>query len=475
MRLTRVTLFFIVLILGLGFFRLIDYLLQDLEFQTLQATEESMVDTANILAGYVETGGSLAGLGEIFDNSYNRDIEALIFKKLKTNVGLNAYLTDDKGIILFDSGYPKNIGEDFSRFRDIRLTLAGKYGARSSRTDENDKNSSVMFVGAPVHKDGKIVGCLSVYKAQADVLPFVQERRRDIIFATIFIGSGIIILIGAVFIWLFRPIGQLTDYARSITRGERRSKPAVGLGREANTLANALHDMRESLEGRTHSDKYIQTLTHELKSPLAAIQGAAELMDEDMPAADRAHFLENICNQTARCERMIHRLLELSSLEAQTHLEHSHGFDIVTLCKKSIGQMTPLAEANDVTIKPDLPKHLPYKGNELLLGSALNHLLENTIHFSPKKGEVLLLLESHETEIILTVQDQGEGIPEFAAERAFERFFSYRPDDGTKGNGLGLAFVKEIANLHLGRVNIFTPKQGGTCAFIALPLIPENR
>ena len=140
MRLTRVTLFFIVLILGLGFFRLIDYLLQDLEFQTLQATEESMVDTANILAGYVETEGSLAGLSEIFDNSYNRDIEALIFKQLKTNVGLNAYLTDDKGIILFDSGDPKNIGEDFSRFRDIRLTLAGKYGARSSRTDENDKN-----------------------------------------------------------------------------------------------------------------------------------------------------------------------------------------------------------------------------------------------------------------------------------------------------------------------------------------------
>ncbi|MCH1508146.1 MAG: hypothetical protein L7T84_03000, partial [Akkermansiaceae bacterium] len=89
MRLTRVTLFFIVLILGLGFFRLIDYLLQDLEFQTLQATEESMVDTANILAGYVETEGSLAGLSEIFDNSYNRDIEALIFKQLKTNVGLN--------------------------------------------------------------------------------------------------------------------------------------------------------------------------------------------------------------------------------------------------------------------------------------------------------------------------------------------------------------------------------------------------
>ncbi len=332
-----------------------------------------------------------------------------------------------------------------------------------------------MFVGAPVHKDGKIVGCLSVYKAQADVLPFVAERRRDIIFATIFIGTGIIILIGAVFIWLFRPIGQLTDYARSITRGERRSKPEVGLGREVNTLANALHAMRESLEGRKHSEQYIQTLTHELKSPLAAIQGAAELMNEDMPAADRAHFLENIRSQTARCERMIHRLLELSSLEAQTHLEHSHQFDLAALCQKSITQMRPLADARDVTLAEDLPKKLPYKGNELLLGSALNHLLENAIHFSPPKKEVLVQIETHETEIILSVLDQGEGIPEFAAERAFERFFSYRPEEEIKGNGLGLAFVKEVADLHLGRVSIFTPEQGGTCAFIALPLIPGNR
>ena len=474
MRLTRVTLFFIFLILGLGFFRLIDYLLQDLEAQTLQATEESMVDAANLLAGYVETEGTLAGLRSIFNNTYNREVEALIFKKLKTDVGLHAYLTDDQGIILFDSGNPENEGENFSRFRDVKLTLAGEYGARSSRTDENNPNSSVMFVGAPVHKDGKIVGCVSVYKAQSDVLPFVQERRRDIIFATIFIGVGILILIGAVFIWLFRPIGQLTDYARSIARGERRSKPEVGLGREVNTLANALHAMVESLEGRKHSEQYIQTLTHELKSPLAAIQGAAELMNEDMPAEDRGHFLENIRNQTARCERMIHRLLELSSLEAQTHLEHSHKFDLTALCKKSITQMTPLADANDVTLKPDLPDKLTYRGNELLLGSALNHLLENAIQFSPPKKEVLVHIETHETEILITVTDEGEGIPEFAAERAFERFFSYRPEEEIKGNGLGLAFVKEVAGLHLGRVSIFASEQGGTCAFIALPLIAEK-
>ena len=273
--------------------------------------------------------------------------------------------------------------------------------------------------------------------------------------------------IGAVFIWLFRPIGQLTDYARSIARGERRSKPEVGLGREVNTLANALHAMVESLEGRKHSEQYIQTLTHELKSPLAAIQGAAELMNEDMPAEDRGHFLENIRNQTARCERMIHRLLELSSLEAQTHLEHSHKFDLTALCKKSITQMTPLADANDVTLKPDLPEKLTYRGNELLLGSALNHLLENAIQFSPPKKEVLVHIETHETEILITVTDQGEGIPEFAAERAFERFFSYRPEEEIKGNGLGLAFVKEVAGLHLGRVSIFASEQGGTCAFIS--------
>jgi two-component system sensor histidine kinase CreC len=327
-----------------------------------------------------------------------------------------------------------------------------------------------MFVGAPVSKDGIIVGCLSVYKSQKDVLPFVQDRRQTIIWSVALIGLGILALIVAVFIWLFRPIGKLTAYARAITRSERRPRPQVGVGREVNTLANALHDMRESLEGRQYAERYIQTLTHELKSPLAAIQGAAELLNEEMPQVDRSKFVDNIRNQTKRCEVMIHQLLELSTLEAQSHLENSHQFDLAVCGRRQVSQLRSLAESAKVTIESDIPKNLPFFGNEPLLGSAITHLLENGIQFSPKEGIVFLSATIHDDRIILSVRDQGNGIPDFAAKKAFERFYSFRSEERGKGNGLGLTFVHEVAELHQGKARISRLEEGGTEAAMELPM-----
>ncbi|MEJ6641754.1 MAG: two-component system sensor histidine kinase CreC [Akkermansiaceae bacterium] len=473
MRLTRVVLFFVALIMGLGFYRLVDYLLEDLEFQTFQATEESMVDSAQLLAALVEVKwDDPIALETVFTDAKKRRFEARIFQKIKTKIGLDAYLTDNRGIVLFDSGDSKNIGKDFLKWRDVKKTLRGEYGTRSTRADENDPDSSVMFIGAPIFQKGEIVGCLSVYKSQQDVIPFVKARRQQIIQSVVLIGLGILALITAVFVWLFRPIGQLTAYARSIARGERRSKPNVGVGREVNTLANALHDMRKSLEGREHADQYIQNLTHELKSPLAAIQGAAELLNEDMPSKDRAHFLENIQNQTARCERLTHRLLELSAVEALSHLEVSHEFDFVARCNQSIEQLKPLAETHQVQLVATHPNRQPYRGNELLMGSAINHLLENAVQFSSENAEVALTLTTTAKELIISVRDHGPGIPDFASERAFERFYSYRPElqNSNKGNGLGLAFVKEVTELHHGTAEIATHPEGGTEARLRFPI-----
>jgi two-component system sensor histidine kinase CreC len=470
-RLTRVTLFFITLIMGFGFYRLIDFLLQDLETQTLQATEEAMIDTAHLLANFVENG---LDVEKGFTGMDRREIEARVFSLVKDRPGMNAYLTNQDGIVIFDTGQPGNTGKDFSGWSDVFKTLDGRYGARSTRTDEADATSSVMHVGAPVRRDGKITGVLTVYKAQADVLPFVRNRRETIIWATALIGLGILALIVAVFIWLFRPIGLLTAYARAIARGERRSRPQVGHGREVNTLANALHDMREALEGRRYAERYIQTLTHELKSPLAAILGAAELLGEEMPRNERGRFVENIRSQTHRCQHLIHQLLELSSLEAASHLEDVRSFDLAETARDCLHELAPRAQASSATLVADLPSSLPFHGNEPLISSALKHLLQNALDFSPPGGSVTLAARQNTGEVIVTVTDEGPGIPEFAARRAFERFYSFRPGDQIRGNGLGLAFVREVVELHHGTVTIEMRKEGGTRAAITLPVSPET-
>ena len=476
MRFTRVTLFFIAFIITLGFYQLARHFLAEVEPQVFQATEEVMVDTANLLAELVaedvrEGNFKADDLRAAFAGARGRPLEAQIFEHMKREVGIHAYLTDAKGIVIFDSDHGRREGENYISHRDVSLTLAGKYGARSSRDDENDNSTSVLYVAAPVGNPAKPDGVLTIYKPQADVLPLVRERRRIIYTACALIGGGILFLIGVVFLWLFRPIGKITEYARAIERGERPPKPRIGIGREVNTLAHALDSMRDVLEGRRYAERYIQTLTHEMKSPLAAIRGAAELLDEEMPVDVRKRFLENIRAETARSERLIDRLLELSAIEGRASLEKPEELDFHAIVARAIDQARPLADAGHVILTSSAdgaPATL--RGDAFILRAAVSNLLENAIDFSPPGTAVGIAVSATDSRIILTIRDHGPGIPDYAREKIFERFYSLRHHAAKrKGTGLGLTLVREAAELHGGTITLEPADGGGTVAKLTLP------
>jgi two-component system, OmpR family, sensor histidine kinase CreC len=477
MRFTRVTLFFIAFIITLGFYQLARHFLSEVEPQTFQATEEVLVDAANLLAEMVQKDVSehhfnADELRFAFAGVHGRVIKAQIFEHLKTKVGIQAYLTDSKGLVIFDSDGGKREGQNFASKLDVARTLSGVYGARSSREHEEDGATSVLYVGAPVGDPVRPDGVLTVYKPQADVLPLVRERRRIIYTACGLIGSGILFLIGAVFLWLFHPIGQITEYARAIERGERPTKPRIGIGREVNTLARALDSMRDALEGRNYAERYIQTLTHEIKSPLAAIRGAAELLDEEMPVEVRRRFLENIRAETARSERLINRLLELSAIEGRASLEQAEELDFCAVIARAIDQARPQTELAGVFLGAFVDAGPVWvRGDSFILRAAVTNLLENAIDFSPPGSTVELLLEVSGDCAILSIRDHGAGIPDYARDKIFERFYSLRHlSSQRKGTGLGLTLVKEAAELHGGSILLAPAGGGGTVAKLSLPI-----
>lgn len=478
MRLTRVTLFLIALILAAGFWQLARYQLEDVEPQTFQPVEEVMVDTAHVLAELVEADlragtADAPPVSDALARAGNRRFEARIHDHLKTRVGLGAYLTDKSGIVLFDS-QGRRTGLDYSRFRDVALTLRGQYGARSSRENKDDAMSSVLYVAAPVGDARDPLGVLTVYKAQADTLPIIRSRRRAIQWGIGLVGAGVILLVAAVFAWVFHPIGRLTEYARAIERGERPLLPKLGVGREVNTLASALESMREALEGRRFAERYIHTLTHEMKSPLAAIRGAAELLDEEMPASNRRRFLENIRGETARTERLINRLLELAAIESKARLEQSEELEFCAMVRRALDQAEPLAEVKNLVLDARLPAQpVPILGDSFILRAAVTNLLENAIDFSPSGASITIDLSVGDGNAVLHIDDRGPGIPEYAREKVFERFYSLRHhQSGRKGTGLGLTLVKEAAELHGGSIRLEPlTGTGGTRAVLSVPLL----
>lgn len=477
MRFTRVTLFFIAFIITLGFYQLTRHFLAEVEPQTFQATEEVLVDISHLLAESVDVemangDATPERLRQAFEKAHKRTFDSKIFDHVKTSVGINAYVTDANGLVLFDSENGQREGEDFSDKRDVMLTLGGEYGARSSRNVKLDSTSSVLYVAAPIGDPKSPKGVLTVFKPQADVLPLIRERKRIIYVACGMIGGGIIVLIGVVFLWLFRPIGQITEYARAVERGERPNKPRIGIGREVNTLAKALDSMRDALEGRRYAQHYIQTLTHEMKSPLAAIRGAAELLDEEMPLETRQRFINNILEETARSERLINRLLELSAIESRASLEQAEQVNLRSIIAMAIDQAKPLAELAKVTLEvTDLPDSLELRGDAFILRAAILNLLENAIDFSPTGGSIQIAASITGDRVVLTIRDSGPGIPEYAKEKIFDRFYSLRHHSvGRKGTGLGLTLVKEAAELHGGSISLESADGGGTVATLTLAI-----
>jgi two-component system sensor histidine kinase CreC len=263
---------------------------------------------------------------------------------------------------------------------------------------------------------------------------------------------------------------QLSDYAHRITSGQRPPLPRLGHGKEARTLGRAIESMREELEGREYAGQYIRTLTHELKSPLAAIQGAAELLEEPMPDEQRRRFLTNIRSETKRAARLIRRLLRLSEVERQKTIESPQPVPVGDLISRLATDAAALAASRQVALNvtpPVIP--LTLTGTPELLHSALLNLLENAIDFS-SPGQSVDFTFTTDPDPVFIITDSGPGIPDYAQPRLFERFYSLKQSQtGHRGTGLGLCFVREVALLHHAEVTLQNRKGPGAEARLSFP------
>ena len=267
---------------------------------------------------------------------------------------------------------------------------------------------------------------------------------------------------------LTRSLERLTVYAQGVRDG-RPVPPPPSRAKEIAGLAQAFEEMRDALEGRQHAERYTQALAHEVKAPLAAIRGAAELLGEDVPPAQREKFLGNIRSEGARIQQIIDRLLELSSLEARKALQQTEVVDVAGLMSEAADVLRPACASARVTL--DLHAGTgTLRGERVLLREALVNLLQNALDFSPAGGAITLRATAEPGRVVFGVEDCGSGVPDYALPRVFERFYSLpRPGTARKSTGLGLALVREIAHLHGGDASLANGASGGAVATFWVP------
>ncbi|MFW5398956.1 two-component system sensor histidine kinase CreC [Yersinia sp. 1252 StPb PI] len=460
------------LIVAIAGYFVIRIFVQEVKPGVRRATEGTLVDTATLLAQFARQDMLLDNvasgqLAQAFASLNLRPIGANIEGIRKDRNEYRVYLTDADGRVIFDSS-GKAVGQDYSRWNDVWLTLRGEYGARSTRTNPADEQSSVMYVAAPVIAENKIIGVLSVGKPNISMAPVIKRSERKILLAG-GVLLGIALLIGLGFVWwINRAIGKLVDYAERVAEGQVVALPAIGSS-ELNDLARALESMRLKLDGKAYIEQYVHTMTHELKSPLAAITGAAELLRESPPPATAQRFIVNIEQQSARIRQLVDKMLVQARLESRVDLQFSP-LDISHILKQTFSAKEAQAVSRGIYLQLKSADSAILTGDGLLLSQALTNLIDNALDFTPSGGAVILSGERHEGEYLITVEDNGSGIPDYAQEKIFDRFYSLPRADSPKSTGLGLNFVREVVAIHRGQISLENRLPQGVSAYLTLPL-----
>lgn len=477
-------------ITGLAAFFVMRVFVAEVKPSVREVMEDILVDTANLLAedaaadlGAMPEGGDLRGtrFARVVQAYASRPVDAQIWGLNKRHLDLRIYVTDGRGRVVLDAGadLPSAdgaLGEDYSRWRDVALTLRGEYGARATREVKTDERSSVMYVAAPVRgADGRVMGVLTVAKAQSTVAPFVDRAEHKIVVAGAWL-LGLSLLIGvAVTLWTVHAVRQLRRYAQQ-AGGEPTPGAALvlppALPGELGELARAMGAMRERLEGRAQREQFVRALTHELKGPLAAIRGAAELLeDPSLNAAERHRFATQVGDQTERLRELVDRLLELSKLESAGQPAHREPVALARLTDRVLADHRAALEQRRLSVRwlqRDDDVTVPADANQLAL--ALSNLLVNAVDFAPHGSTLELDLTRTAERACWSLRDHGPGVPDYALQHLGERFYATaRPGSDRKGSGLGLAIVRQVAALHRGALAI-TPAHPGLRVELTLPL-----
>jgi two-component system, OmpR family, phosphate regulon sensor histidine kinase PhoR len=270
------------------------------------------------------------------------------------------------------------------------------------------------------------------------------------------------------------PIEVPLDRGSGAAAGPRifraQATPASAEGGGAVLVLHDISDLRRV--DRVRRD-FVANVSHELRTPLTAVRGYVEaLMEEPISSEQRRKFLEVIDRHTGRMERLVRDLLRLARLDAQQETAELHTVDVISLFRSVSTDLSERIEKQRIHIDVHVePAASMIEADPTKMHDALRNLIENAVNYSAEGGRVVLAARVEDGRVLLTVSDDGPGVPEADLGRVFERFYrvdkSRTRDPG--GTGLGLSIVRHLIELHGGRIHAENRREGGAIFTISLP------
>lgn len=378
--------------------------------------------------------------------------------RMSTLAGIR--ILDPNGVVIVGKN---DMGLSLADIDEVRPALQGHYTSvlRQRISDEPrppiaslSRGTDVrVFIAMPIIQDNRVVGVAYLSRSPRNILNALYEERKSVFLA----GLSILLMTTAIALLLSaaigRPLNALTRHAQLLAAGERplRKLPSPPIS-EIASLTQSFDVMSETIAARSaYIKSFAMHLAHEFKTPLTAIQGAIELLNDhphDMTAAERAHFLSNITHDTDRLKKLVTRLLELA--RADVMQAQSETTNIAPLINN-------IAASYSGKVQVDMPQGtLNANIGADILETALVNLIDNSLQHGAT--HVLLRVTPQVGKIELCVTDNGPGISAGNAARLFTPFFTTKRENG--GTGLGLVITQSLLRSYDGEV-FYTPTASG--------------
>lgn len=336
--------------------------------------------------------------------------------------------------------------------------------------DRNDRKSGIiLFI-----KSGKTdSGIIYVEDFRMTGPPPAQRNRDDDFHPHLFhlspeviIGFGILLFLAILLIpysqYSFRPLRELMTSINRVTTGDVNTLIDTSKKSDFNIIADAFNNMTMKINDMIKQrDRLVADVSHELRTPLTRIRLSLELLDKEDKGSKR-HINKSI-NEIEQLDKLIDDLLDASKLQLSKKDFIFENISLKKVIEDNVDKNTLLFKEHDLEIKTDLPaQDIKIQGERQLLERALSNIFSNTAKYAPAGSKIDITLKKEDKFVILKIRDYGPGVREDELEKLFQPF--YRSDDSrsrkTGGTGLGLSIVKQIINLHEGKILAEKPVEG---------------
>jgi len=342
----------------------------------------------------------------------------------------------------------------------IDYSKSNEFGKPYSFTQENYDQFFLITV-KNVNDSGNNIGYLAISEKANDVRNAINERKIFVFRTAIVVAIVILIFSLVLNRYFLKPIKILVNFTKSI---KEKNKEKINIQNvknrhdELGILSNSLDEMTNELNKRINAAENFSTdLVHEIRNPLASLKSASEIISETTDKAQREKLVDILLHDVERIERLITDYSQMLKDEVAITNEQMKKIDLKLIATSVVDDFNNIHNSKsgiNIQLNSNGLNNYNIIGIENRIEQIIANLLDNSISFSRENQTIKVVLSNDEKEknIILSVVDEGEGFKEKDTNKIFKRFYSNRPNKFGEHSGLGLNIVKNLVELHNGKI-----------------------